>query len=159
MLLLVDGYNLLWAVKKLTEQESVVTDVRMCWYVNEYLRKIKQMGEMIFDGVGPPDKRGFDGFTNLEIIFSGRDIEADTVIENKIRINSAPKGLTVISSDRRVRDAAKTRRAISIKAEDFWLGLTKELEKKERIKEPKQKRHGLTDGETDYWLKEFEMDE
>ena len=157
-MILIDGYNLLWAVKQ-TGQTGLPDDVELCRILGRYLKQIGQSGEIIFDGIGPPDKTGFDNITNLEVFFSGRNSDADTVIEDKIKANSAPKSLLVVSSDRRLRDAAHSRKAASVKSQVFWNDVQKELSKKEKLDEPTQKQQGLTEGETQQWLKLFSIEQ
>ena len=107
---------------------------------------------MIFDGAGPQDKSGFDNVGNLEILFAGLGADADTVIEDKISASTAPKRLTVVSNDRRLRKAAHMRRCISLKSEAFWNNVQKQLNRKRPAREPAQKRQGLSESETDQWL-------
>lgn len=158
MLFLIDGYNLLRSIHKTDEESESVTDVLLCRTIARYLCAIGQKGEIIFDGIGPPDKTGFDNIRNLEVIFSGRSLDADTVIEDKITADTAPKRLTVVSSDRRCRDAAKRRKAVSLKSEAFWLEICRQLDKKQRVKEPPEKRNGLSEGETKQWLEFFNLE-
>lgn len=137
---------------------KAISDVELCRAVGRYLKKIGQGGEIIFDGTGPRDKSEFDKVDGVEIFFAGLGSDTDTIIEDKIRANTGPRGLTVVSSDNRLRKAARARRAISVKSEDFWLGLVKELGRKRRVDEPGGKLDGLSDGETDQWLDFFGID-
>ena len=116
---------------------------------------VGETGEIVFDGTGPRDKSQFDNFSNLEVFFAGLGSDADTVIEDKIRANSAPRRLSIVSSDRRLRAAAHTRKATTIKSEVFWDNLQKQLRQKKHIKEPEAKRSGLTESETKQWLEFF----
>ena len=156
---LIDGYNLLRAVQKLEEFASL-TDIQMCRAVSDYLCCVRDHGHLVFDGTGPPDKSPFGGIPSLEVYFSGATYEADDIIEDKIQDNTAPKSLVVVSTDRRIRTAAAKRKAIAIPAEVFWQNLLAQLEKHANrpAPEPAQKRHGLTERETDLWLDEFGFD-
>jgi uncharacterized protein len=158
MPVIVDGYNLLRAVQKM-EEFSSFTDVQLCRALSDYLRCVRDRGHIIFDGIGPPDKSAFGGIPGLEVYFSGERLDADTVIEQKISDSTAPKSLTVVSSDRRIRTSAARRKAVSVPAEAFWQILLTQLEKaaKRPAPEPVQKRHGLTDRETQLWLKRFDL--
>jgi len=159
MSFIIDGYNLLWAVQKLNEKFEPVNDVQLCHIIGHYLRLISEKGQIIFDGIGPPDKSGFYNINNLEVIFAGRDVEADTVIEAKINASTAPKGLTIVSSDRELRDLAHVRKAVSIKSDEFWSDVQKQLSRKAKTREPQEKFRGITEGETDQWLKIFGLDQ
>ena len=154
-MIIIDGHNLLHSIVKLHEDSGPISDVKLCWIISRYLKAIGETGEIVFDGAGPRDKSQFDNIANLEVFFAGLGSDADTVIEDKIRANSAPRRLSIISSDRRLRDAARTRKATAIKSEVFWDNLQKQLKRKKPEKEPEAKRSGLTESETQQWLDIF----
>ncbi len=155
-MLIIDGYNLLRAVQNLTEQSFNITDIQLCQIVAEYLYRLKKKGCIVFDGVGPRDKSGFNNLFNLEVVFSGTSREADDVIEKLILENTAPKSLTVVSSDRRIKTAANRRKADAVDCVDFWTEVIKQLErKKKKQAEPQAKFIGISEAETEYWLREF----
>jgi len=156
---IIDGHNLLYAIPKVDECIEAINDVQLCRIIGRYLKLIGQKGEIIFDGTGPRDKSEFDNVSNLEILFAGLGTDADTVIEDKIGANTAPRRLTIVSSDRRLRKAARTRKATSVKSEVFWNNIQKQLSRKKTIKEPAAKRQGLTDGETKQWLEFFGIEQ
>jgi len=158
MPIVIDGYNLLWAITKTGEGSEAITDVQLCRILGAYLKAVKEKGRIVFDGVGPPDKSGFDNIRNLEVVFTGRATDADTVIEGKIRASTAPKRLTIVSSDQRLRKAGRTRKAVLIKSEMFWAEVRKQLRQKNKTEEPVEKRMGLTEGETKQWLDYFGLD-
>ncbi|MHB0947155.1 MAG: NYN domain-containing protein [Sedimentisphaerales bacterium] len=154
--LLVDGYNLLRAVQNLSEQTASVTDTQVCHIISRYLTITKNRGAIIFDGIGPRDKSCFNNLANLEVVFSGRNKEADDVIEKLVLINSAPRSLTVVSSDRRIKAAAGRRKATAVNSIDFWLEMLKIIDKKAKKKtEPPAKYLGISESETEYWLRLF----
>lgn len=133
----------------------MISDIGLCRILGRYLKLTGEKGEIIFDGTGPPDKAGFDNISNLEVFFAGLGTDADTVIEDKISVSTAPKRLTIVSSDRRLRSAARTRKATSMKSDVFWNDVQKQLSRKRPAKEPQAKRRGLSEGETDQWLEFF----
>jgi hypothetical protein len=159
-MVIIDGHNLLWAVQGMADgPDEGISDVGLCRAVGLYLRRVKESGELIFDGPGPRDKSDFDNIVGIEVLFAGLGSDADTIIEGKIAANTAPRGLTVVSSDNRLRKAARARRANSVKSEDFWDRLVGELERRRRgAEEPNGKKHGLSEGETDQWLDFFGME-
>jgi predicted RNA-binding protein with PIN domain len=156
---IIDGHNLLHSIHKEGADSGPIRDVQLCWIVGRYLKQIGQKGEIIFDGTGPRDKSGFDNISNLEVFFAGLGTDADTVIENKIGANTAPRRLTIVSNDRRLRKAARSRKAISVKSEVFWNNVQKQLSRKKTTKEPAAKRRGLSDGETKQWLEFFGLEQ
>jgi len=155
---LIDGYNLLWAVQKFVDEVEPLTDVTLCRMIAEFLRQVREKGEVIFDGIGPPDKTGFFNTSYLDIYFSGTHIDADSLIEIKIKKNTAPKNLTVVSSDNRLRKAAKARKSVSVRSDEFWILMNKQFSKSKPIREPAEKRNGLTKGETEEWMKYFKIE-
>lgn len=158
-MILIDGHNLLWAVQGMADSPEGISDVGLCGFVGRYLMRMKESGELIFDGPGPRDKSEFDNIDGLEVLFAGLGRDADTMIEAKIAANTAPRSLVVVSSDNRLRKAARGRRAESLKSEDFWLRVVKDLERgRRRGNEPQGKRLGLSDGETERWLDFFGME-
>ncbi len=158
MPVIIDGHNLLWAIRD-PEDGTSVTDAGLCRILDIYFGLVGSHAEIIFDGIGPPNKTEFDNIKNLEVTFSGRNNDCDTVIEQRILASTAPKNLTVVSSDRRLRDAASARKAIAVKSEDFWNEVKKQLSRQRKSKEPTAKRGGLTDSETELWLKTFGMEQ
>jgi len=159
MPIIIDGHNLLHSIQESNPDFGLVSDVQLCRVVSRYLKRISEKGEVVFDGTGPRDKSGFDNIENLEVSFAGARSDADTVIEDKIKANTAPKRLTIVSSDRRLRDAARKRKAIVVKSHDFWDNLCKQLARKKKIAEPSGKRQGLSEGETELWIKIFDLEE
>jgi len=158
MPVIIDGYNLLRSIQKTCEELEALTEAGLCRTLSEYLKRVRDHGHIVFDGTGPPDKSNLGGFGNLEVYFSGPHTDADSVIEQKILDNTAPKSLIVVSSDRRLKTAAGKRKAISVSSDIFWNGVIQQLDKKKVTPEPKQKRHGLTEIETDQWMDLFDLD-
>jgi len=158
-MVIIDGHNLLHSILNIEDYEDI-SDVGLCRIIGRYLKLVGRTGEIIFDGTGPRDKSGFDNISNLEVLFAGFGTDTDTVIEDKIKASTAPKRLTIVSSDGRLRRAARARKAISLKSQTFWAGLEEELSRKRpaRAKEPPAKRHGLSEGETEQWLEFFGLD-
>ncbi len=157
-MIIIDGHNLLWAVRKVDEDCLAFSDIQLCGVIDRYLKLTRQSGVIVFDGTGPHDKSEFDSISDLEVIFAGQD-SADSVIEDKISASTAPKRLTVISSDRRLRRAAHARKATAVKSEIFWKDVQKMLKRKKTSREPAEKRQGLTESETEQWLEFFGIEQ
>jgi predicted RNA-binding protein with PIN domain len=159
MPVIIDGHNLLWAVCESGGHAEAVDELRLCHIISRYLKSVGDSGQIVFDGVGPRDEPRFDTIGNLGVVFSGPDKDADTVIEDKIKAGTAPRRLTVVSSDRRLRAAARARKATAVKSQVFWENLHHQLNRPKGSKEPPAKRDGLTETETDQWLKFFGFDQ
>lgn len=155
---IIDGNNLLHSIHKEDLDSGPISDVGLCRIIGRYLKLTGWKGEVIFDGTGPRDKSGFDNISNLEVFFAGLGTDTDAVIEDKINASSAPKRLTIVSSDRRLRKAARARKAASIKSEMFWMNLQKQLSRKTKVQEPFEKRQGISASETKQWLEFFGLE-
>lgn len=127
----------------------------MCKMIDAFLAKIRSHGDLVYDGTGPADVSDFEKLEDLRVQFSGSDKEADDIIEVLIADNTAPKRLKVISDDRRLIAAGKKRKAMPIDCLSFWSAMIEKLNQKPKLKEPAAKQSGISDGETDKWLKEF----
>jgi predicted RNA-binding protein with PIN domain len=156
---IIDGNNLLWAIREKFDEREIGTEIELCRVLGRFFAATAEEGQIVFDGAGPADKSEFNTIDNIEVYFAGFHKDSDSVIEEKIKADSAPRRLTVVSSDRRLRKAAGLRRATAIKSEDFWAEVRKELlRKKPRRKEPMEKKEGLTESETDRWMDLFDLD-
>jgi len=159
-MVIIDGTNLLWAIHELSGEREITSEVQLCQTLDRYFAQVGDEGEVVFDGAGPADKSVFDGIRYVGIAFSGFNSDADTVIEEKVLANTAPRRLTVVSSDRRLRKAAGERKAAALKSDAFWRQVLTELSRKRPArKEPEEKREGLTQGETEQWLDLFGLEE
>jgi len=111
----------------LNEDHEGLSEVHLCRILSKYMKLTGEKGEIIFDGTGPPDKSAFDNISNLEVLFAGLGTDTDTVVEGKIKLSTAPRRLTIVSSDRRLRKAALARKATTVKSEVFWKDVQKQL--------------------------------
>jgi uncharacterized protein len=153
----IDGHNLLFAVRGCSDQYLGLNAEFLVQFLHEYMRRSRDRAELFFDGTGPFDKSFFNRFHNLNVHFSGEYHEADDLIEYLVEDHSAPSGLVVVSSDRRVKLAAKRKRAKTIDALDFWEQVVSVIDRPEKPNpEPGAKRTGgLSKGETDEWMDIF----
>ncbi len=127
-MILIDGYNVLFTLGMIPNQ---VND-------GDLFRARQALLSMLADGLGenakrctvvfdatraPPRTPGDTVFRGIEVRFTKRREEADDLIAWLIKQCSAPKQLTVISSDHRLVEATERRRATSVKADHFldWL--------------------------------------
>ncbi len=157
---IVDGNNLLWALHESFDEREITREIDLCRVLSRYFALMAEDGQVVFDGGGPARRDDFESVSNIEVIFAGFHKDSDSVIEEKIKANTAPRRLTVVSSDRRLRKAAAVRKATAVKSEDFWEEVQKELRRgKPRKKEPKGKKEGLTEGETQQWMDLFGLDQ
>ena len=89
---------------------------------------------------------------------------ADDVIIECIAADSAPRRLTVVSTDREIRTAARRRKCKTTTSEDFAKTLVRMLERSRQVSagqsaEPPEKLVGLTPEQTRAWLRELNVEE
>lgn len=119
---------------------------------------------VVFDAAGaPPDVPRQYNYKGVAVRFAASHADADALLGELIGADSAPRQLTVVSSDREIQRAARRRRARAVDSEDYL----RELQRR-RVQqrdspgsgadEPAEKRKGrLSDAELAFWLEEFEV--
>jgi len=157
---IIDGDNLLWALRQTLDEREITTELELCRALSRYFALTGEPGQVVFDGAGPADHSAFDEIANPEVIFAGFHRDADSVIEERLKVSTSPRRMTVVSSDRRLRKAAAVRKAAALKSEEFWEQVRRELKRGRPHKpEPQEKREGLSESETDQWLEAFGIDQ
>ncbi len=126
MLWLIDGYNLMHAAGALDGREQ-----RRELFHRKRRRFLSDLADalgpercrettVVLDASTPPADFPLETvYQGLNLIFALSDENADARIEHLIAAHSAPKSLTVVSSDRRIRQAARRRRARTLSADEF----------------------------------------
>jgi len=154
---LIDGNNLMHALAKAGASASWAGLCRL-------LEKLIAGGHrvrVVFDGparAGSPAQQNAPA--NPAITYAvGRP--ADEIIEEFIAADSAPRRLTVVSTDRQIRRAARKRRCTAVTSEEFARALlaAPHPDEKPPSPEPPEKRRGLNPDQTRKWLREFGFDE
>ena len=116
---------------------------------------------VVFDAAEPPlDRPDRQKLKGIEVIFAVGDENADARIEALILAHSAPKSLTVVSSDHQIQRAALRRRATVMDSDDFLSKLEQMRRPKATIELPKTaeevaRRDGLSVAESAYWMDQF----
>jgi hypothetical protein len=162
-MLIVDAYNVLHVTGVLPPEIAGV-DVRGLAQLILTSRWGQSPVRLICDGT-PPAKgvgvRYSDGGGRLRIVYAGGGHDADSRIEALIDESSSPRRLTIVSSDRRLRSAARRRRARWLSSEAFLQSLTDDWRRSASHRPPAESTSSggpLSDSETDQWLEEFGVD-
>jgi hypothetical protein len=158
MRLLIDGYNLMHALGLMGRRfgPDGFRQARTR-FLNDLAVALTPLEAhqttVVFDAAKPPDHVPHElRHKGLTVLFAVDDESADERIEWLIAHHSAPKALTVVSSDHRLRE---------LTADEFRT----ELERRRRRKpaeappaptaEERARLHGLTPAEADFWLAAF----
>ena len=117
---------------------------------------------VVFDAAAPPaDRPDRMMLKGLTVLFAVGDENADARIEALIAAHSAPRSLTVVSTDQRVRQAAQRRRARAVTSDEYLTRLSEgrkgkiELPVSRPTAEELARQDGLGAAEAAYWLAEF----
>jgi len=157
MLYLIDGNNLMHAMS------DVGVDVGR-YGLCKLLAALQASGHrvhVVFDGpLRPANAAGDIEGMGIEVSYA-TSRSADDVIADCIAASSAPRSLTVVSSDRQVRSAGRRRRCKTVTSQEFSRLVLKvnAPSRPTAPSEPPEKRDGLTGGQTRQWLKEFGYDQ
>lgn len=125
MSLLIDGYNLLHATGifghgsgrgSLQRSRQALLNFLVSALAEADLAKTT----VVFDAQqAPPGLQRVVQYRGITVYFAAKDEEADDLIEELIQADSAPRRLTVVSSDHRLQRAARRRRAKAVDS-DVW---------------------------------------
>ena len=163
MAILIDGYNLLHVTGIVgrgigpgTLQRS--RNALLSCIAASLDEEERLITTVVFDAHDPPPDRPHEySQQGMRVIYAVGYADADTLLEELIRIDSAPRRLTVVSSDHRVQRAAKRRRATAVDS-DVWfdeLGQRRAWQApalEDASAKPTEK---LTDSELKTWLEVF----
>jgi uncharacterized protein len=157
---LIDGYNLLHHVGLLSGRvgPAKLDKARraLLGHLSGRLGDEAVNVTVVFDALrAPPGADEVLEYQGVRVLFSRRE-EADDLIEELIRRASAPKLLTVVSNDRRIRDAARRRRCGVVECVDFWTSLCRRTPAApDSAVDAERKRESVSRGEAEDWAKEF----
>jgi hypothetical protein len=153
----IDGYNLLYAIGLVHSQMGPhgLEKARLA-----LLGRLADSGAaavtVVFDaGHAPPGAQPEQDHQGVRVLFALRR-EADDLIEELIGQDSAPRGLTVVSDDRRVRKAARRRHCPVLGCLDFIDHLRRPAPPASPPDETPAKPQGVSREEAQHWLREFE---
>jgi predicted RNA-binding protein with PIN domain len=170
MLWLIDGYNLMHAVGAISRE--VCTREAFRRRRRTFLNRLadalgaERASEttVVFDASVPPGDFPLEAtYKGMTIVFAVADESADARIEKMIATHSAPKSLSVISSDRRIRQAARRRKARTLAAGDFLDELdrfqsqrsaTRRMHSAENAR-PSDDKTPPAAGDAQYWMEAF----
>ena len=174
MRLLIDGYNLMFESTSIEQSADGRGELRAArgrllhLLVDLIDERMRDQTMIVFDAKkappGLPDQYAYYG---IRIVFARDWDSADELIQNEIRRHSAPKTLTVVSSDHAIHRRALARGAKVIDS-DQWLD--RELENRARLARQgpnspeatadfdfESKNQELSDAEKKRWLMEFDI--
>lgn len=158
---LIDGYNLLHAMGLLRGRVGPTGLEKARLGLLGLLRAV--YGEeapavtVVFDAAhAPPGAPEEEEYQGIHIRFAVKQEQADDLIETLIRHDSAPRRLTVVSDDHRIRDAAQRRQCTVSGCAEYLEWLERHRRERGRSSRPAEvKPEHLSQEETRHWLDEF----
>ncbi|MBI3099218.1 MAG: NYN domain-containing protein [Planctomycetes bacterium] len=166
-MLLIDGYNLIFAHPRAPDvsRPGALEKARdrLLRLLSEHRAWKSIRITVVFDGrLEPPEdlpraRREY----GIDIAFSPKGITADTVIVDTVAKAEHPKSFRIVSSDRAIVTAVRKLGASTTPALEFWGEIeTRRAKRQKEVEEEVDPRsHGLTQSETEAWLREFGYDE
>ena len=158
---LIDGNNLLFAARD-HDPERPPSRSTLCAWLGNWARRTGERVAVVFDGPVPADPLAEQiSDSDVNVTFSGAGVSADDVLIDAIESDSAPRRLTVVSTDREIARVAKRRRAQPVRSADFWAQVQRDLQRPPPPPplEPEEKRHGLTADDMEHWIRELDLGE
>lgn len=165
MALVIDGYNLLHASGILGRGVGPGGLERSRTALLNFLVESLDESQLssvtvVFDArEGPRNLPRVTRHGPLTVRFAEPDRDADDVIEALIKADSAPRRLTVVSSDHRLHRAARRRKAVAIDSDQWYAQVLRERMQRARTKVPGPKPAGpMSNVEVRYWLRTFGLE-
>lgn len=160
MPLLVDTYNVLH-ITGILPPEYAGLDVHGLAALVAGSRYGRQPVTLICDGTpkGVPAETAARA-DRIRIVYAGPGREADDEITTLINRDSAPRRLTVVSNDNRVKQAARRRKARAMAGETFLRHLALDAAKSPARRSPAQRPPvPLDETQVNAWMRYFGVDE
>ncbi len=160
---LIDGYNLLHATGILARGIGPGTLERARMALLGFLAASLEPEQLprttvVFDAADhPPGLPREVEHRGLRVVFAAGYADADTLIEQLIRRHSAPRQLTVVSSDRRIQQAARRRKARAVDSDAWYAELLARRQSAPADVPESSARPPvpLLEEDVEYWLRQF----
>jgi predicted RNA-binding protein with PIN domain len=163
MSLLIDGYNLLSAVGILGRGVGPGSLQRARLALLNFLAESLDPEEVprttvVFDAADPPPglPRALS-HRGLTVHFASQYEDADELLEELIRSDSAPRRLTVVSSDHRLQRAARRRKARAADSDAWYAEIVRRREQRREAapEAPAKPPVPLLSEDVEYWIRQF----
>ncbi|MGQ0633092.1 MAG: NYN domain-containing protein [Planctomycetaceae bacterium] len=155
--LLIDGYNLMHAAGMARETYGP-GDLKRCRerllrYLAHKLTPAQiERTTVVFDARDPPgDRPARQNIGGLTVLFAGAGGDADLAIQEWLDQHSAPKRVTVVSSDHALQRAARRRGAQYVDSEPFFETLKRRRAGSHRAVDEEKPERAVSDTEAARW--------
>ena len=164
MLIIIDGYNLVFTVPGLGADTKSVDIGTVRDNLISLLARYKSIKgyelKVVFDGATYDSRHSLTHkriISGVEVVFSGASSDADTVIKNLASQRRDPGNICVVTSDREIKDFVKRCGNTVLDPKRFYREVLNTVNiEKESYSEPRSEFEGLSSqAEIDYWLSIF----
>lgn len=160
---IIDAYNVLHAWRTGPATGSARTELPALARLIAASSYAKQRVTLVCDGASPTGHAGRtrpDPESNALALYAGPGKDADSLIERLVLADTAPKRLTVVSSDRRLQRAARKRGGNALPAPAFLARIVRDAAKPPDTPDRPAfaQRTPLDNASTAYWLDVFGID-
>ncbi|MEM6333256.1 MAG: NYN domain-containing protein [Planctomycetota bacterium] len=155
-MLLIDAYNVLHTT--MPPVLAGLDEAGLCVAITRSAFR-RHRAVVVCDGrVKPlgPDASPVDG---VDLLYSGPSRSADDVIIERIDASSTPRRLTVVSTDRQIRAAARRRRCKSLTSDEFIAAVAESLDRTPPPPRNAKPAGPLSDNQVQRWLRHFGIDD
>ncbi len=158
-MLLIDGYNLLFAQKKVERRRLPEAREALVLRIARYCESCGQQARVIFDFTQGPPAFGGEARRRLgavEIRYTPKGVTADDEILGTLAGTKDRTAYTVVTSDRGIADEARRRQFEVVDSDRMLAEMERILrEAAGKTGEAPEKLRGLAPGEVDHWMREF----
>ena len=163
MRLLIDGYNLLHVTGIVGRGIGPGTLERSRRALLNFIATSLEASQrrettVVFDAKqAPPGLPRTQQHHGLTVMYASQFEDADALIEELIRTDSAPRRLVVVSSDHRLQRAARRRRATAVDSDQWYANLIQKRRDHAAQKNaaPEKPSAPLAKAEVQWWLAQF----
>lgn len=161
MRLIIDGYNLIHAAGILGHGVGPgglerARKALLNYLVESLDPKLVSQTIVVFDAAdAPPLVASKYQHRGLHVRFARGDGDADRVIEELVLAESAPRRLTVVSSDHRLHRAARRRRAQAVDSDRWFAQLLRDRQNPRSPTKSAKPSGPPSKAEVKYWLEQF----
>lgn len=153
---LIDGHNLIGQMDDLSLSDPD-DEAKLVQLLRQFAAGRKAQITVIFDHGLPGGKSPLSGGP-VEAVFAGSHTNADRILRERIASEKQPGQVILVTSDREVIAAAKSRKMVFTRSADFAAQLRVAGPATRRKARPNEERP-LSDAEIEEWLRLFGGDE
>ena len=160
--ILIDGNNLLHAVRAIEDPELLFGKLMLGHRLAEWASRAGEHVRVVYDGAAPPTEIAQQyEHANVAVTFSGAGVTADTVLIQILEADSAARKLLagLLGSARLRAPLNADAQGRCVRATSWRCSNATWQDRTAPNPEPEEKRRGLDREATEAWLREFGLDE